>query len=48
VRHVFTHFALTLDVWTGEGEAEGEWVARDALAGAGLPTVFRKAAALLR
>lgn len=46
VRHVFTHFALTLDVWAGEGAADGEWVAAEALQRAGLPTVFRKAAAL--
>jgi A/G-specific adenine glycosylase len=48
VRHVFTHFALTLDVWVGEGEAEGEWVAAGELPRAGLPTVFRKAAMLSR
>ena len=48
VRHVFTHFALTLRVWAGEsqGEGKGDWVAIDGLPGAGLPTVFRKAAAL--
>jgi len=49
VRHVFTHFALRLDVWRGEAGArtklEGLWVgADDALAG--LPTVGRKAVAL--
>jgi A/G-specific adenine glycosylase len=46
VRHVFTHFALTLDVWAGEGEPEGEgwWAAPDAFGA--LPTVFRKAASL--
>ncbi|MEJ0059555.1 MAG: NUDIX domain-containing protein [Terricaulis sp.] len=44
VRHVFTHFALTLDVWSARAEpadAGGWW----ANAGA-LPTVFRKAAEL--
>ena len=46
VRHVFTHFALTLEVWAGEGDADGEWRPLDALADAGLPTVFRKAAVL--
>ena len=46
VRHVFTHFALTLEVWTGEGGADGDWSCVDTLSQAGLPTVFRKAAAL--
>ena len=46
IRHVFTHFALTLRVWVGEGEADGDWVEIGGLSGAGLPTVFRKAAAL--
>jgi len=50
VRHVFTHFALELAVWAGEAGVagpcvEGRWVDREALAGAGLPTVFAKAAA---
>ncbi|MDX2276221.1 MAG: A/G-specific adenine glycosylase [Hyphomonadaceae bacterium] len=45
VRHVFTHFALTLDVYAAEAEATGEgWWGE---AGA-LPTVFKKAAALGR
>lgn len=49
VRHVFTHFALKLDVYRAEAPArakvEGEWMARaDALAA--LPTVGRKAVAL--
>ena len=43
VRHVFTHFALTLDVFVGEGEPSGEGWWGDASA---LPTVFKKAAAL--
>jgi len=50
VRHVFTHFALRLDVWTSEASSaetvEGEWIAHeDALAA--LPTVGRKAVALV-
>ena len=50
VRHVFTHFALRLDVWTAEAgskaKVEGEWLAHeDALAGT--PTVGRKALALV-
>ena len=49
VRHVFTHFALKLDVWRAEAPARskiaGEWMkADDALAA--LPTVGRKAVAL--
>jgi len=44
LRHVFTHFALTLEVWAGEGDAEGRWTPVAELASAGLPTVFRKAA----
>lgn len=46
VRHVFTHFALTLDVWTAEGDASGDWRAFADVANHGLPTVFRKAAML--
>lgn len=49
VRHVFTHFALKLEVWSAEAgpraKASGEWMAHeDALAA--LPTVGRKAVAL--
>jgi A/G-specific adenine glycosylase len=47
VRHVFTHFALKLDVYRAEARANaaGEWMpAKDALAA--LPTVGRKAVAL--
>jgi A/G-specific adenine glycosylase len=49
VRHVFTHFALKLDVWRAETPArakvQGEWLSHeDALAA--LPTVGRKAVAL--
>jgi A/G-specific adenine glycosylase len=43
VRHVFTHFALTLDVYGAEGKATGEGWWGD---GGALPTVFKKAAAL--
>lgn len=44
IEHLFTHFALTLEVWAADGEAleEAEWM-RDL---DGLPTVFRKAARL--
>jgi A/G-specific adenine glycosylase len=47
VRHVFTHFSLTLDVWAGEGEARGEgwWAAEEEFAA--LPSVFKKAALLI-
>ena len=43
VRHVFTHFALTLDVFAADAEPSGEGWWGDARA---LPTVFKKAAAL--
>lgn len=46
VRHVFTHFTLTLEVWTAEGDAEGDWRAFADVGAHGLPTVFRKAAML--
>lgn len=41
VRHVFTHFALTLDVYVAEAAPEGDGFWGDAAA---LPTVFKKAA----
>jgi len=43
VRHMFTHFALTLDVYQGDATPSGEgwWGAP-----AGLPTVFKKAACI--
>lgn len=51
VSHVFTHFALELDVLGGRAltdEApEGEWWAIAAIEEAGLPTLFAKAAALV-
>lgn len=50
VRHVFTHFALTLHVWTAEAgsraKVEGEWLDKDG-ALAATPTVGRKAVALV-
>lgn len=48
IEHVFTHFALTLQVWRAEAEAEAEagaeliWTAPDGLSA--LPSVFLKAA----
>lgn len=45
VRHVFTHFALTLDVYAGAGEPQGDGWWDDESA---LPTVFKKAAHLER
>lgn len=50
VSHVFTHFALELDVVAGraltDAGLEGEWWPVDAIEDAGLPTLFAKAAAL--
>jgi A/G-specific adenine glycosylase len=43
VRHVFTHFSLTLDVYTADAAPAGEGWWGDATA---LPTVFKKAALL--
>jgi A/G-specific adenine glycosylase len=43
VRHVFTHFALTLDVYTASAEPSGDGWWDDAKA---LPTAFKKAALL--
>ncbi|MBC2778692.1 A/G-specific adenine glycosylase [Parasphingopyxis sp. GrpM-11] len=52
VSHVFTHFALELDVVAASGltreGVEGEWWPIDTIEGAGLPTLFAKAAALAR
>ena len=47
VEHVFTHFALTLDVYRGRSIAgavpEGcRWVTREALAAEPIPNVFAK------
>jgi A/G-specific adenine glycosylase len=51
VEHVFTHFALTLDVVAAHGargDAQGEWWPIDRLDAAGLPTLYARAAALGR
>ena len=48
VRHVFTHFSLTLQVWQGEligRRPKGEWTALKDVDG--LPSVFAKATKLL-
>lgn len=42
IEHVFTHFALTLEVWAAEGDGEFEWTASESARQA-LPSVFRKA-----
>ena len=42
VEHVFTHFALTLSVWVGEGDGDFLWTPAEEARSA-LPTVFRKA-----
>jgi A/G-specific adenine glycosylase len=46
VDHVFTHFALTMRLLCAEGDApaDGIWWPADALAEAGLPTLFAKLA----
>ncbi len=52
VRHVFTHFALSLDIWRAEAPADfmpGEneiWAHRDRLDAVALPGVGRKIAAM--
>jgi A/G-specific adenine glycosylase len=47
IRHVFTHFALSLHVERGERPVgEGWWQPLDTLAQAGLPTLYRRAADL--
>ncbi|HEY0271378.1 MAG TPA: A/G-specific adenine glycosylase [Sphingomonas sp.] len=51
VVHVFTHFALTLDVAAARvmrGDAQGEWWPIDRLDAAGLPTLYARAATLGR
>jgi A/G-specific adenine glycosylase len=45
VRHVFTHFALTLDVYSADADPRGAGWWGDASA---LPTVFKKAAGVLK
>lgn len=42
IEHVFTHFALTLEIWAAEGEGAFVWTAPEAARQA-LPSVFRKA-----
>ncbi len=42
IDHVFTHFALTLEVWTAEGDGDLIWTPVDEAAQA-LPSVFAKA-----
>ena len=44
IEHIFTHFALTLEVWAADGDGDFEWT-RDV---SGLPSVFLKAARLAR
>ncbi len=51
VRHGFTHFTLTLDLYAAEAAAigaQGELHPADALAGTALPSVMRKCVALAR
>ncbi|MGC1270116.1 MAG: NUDIX domain-containing protein, partial [Croceibacterium sp.] len=50
VRHVFTHFALELDVmaWAGGQLPQGEWHPVAGIEQAGLPTLFAKAAVLAK
>jgi A/G-specific adenine glycosylase len=50
VRHVFTHFELTMRVMRADATTEraGEWWPVHRIEEAGLPTVFRKAAAAAR
>ena len=48
VRHVFTHFSLDLAIVPrADPEGEGWWHPLDRLADAGLPTLYRNAAALV-
>jgi A/G-specific adenine glycosylase len=51
VEHVFTHFALSLDIWAARIPAravEGEWWPVARIEEAGLPTLYARAAALAR
>jgi A/G-specific adenine glycosylase len=51
VEHVFTHFALSLDVMAADlpdHPIEGDWWPVDAIEAAGLPTLYARAAALGR
>ena len=48
IRHVFTHFALELTVIRGDAPVgDGWWCPIDQLDGAGLPTLYRRAAGLV-
>jgi A/G-specific adenine glycosylase len=48
VRHVFTHFALELDILPKtNADGDGWWHPLDQLDGAGLPTLYRRAADLV-
>jgi len=48
IRHVFTHFSLDLAIEAqSEPVGDGWWQSIDKLADAGLPTLYRKAAALV-
>lgn len=47
VRHVFTHFALTLTVWHAQARIEGDKTPR-AIAAGSLPSVFAKALKLAK
>lgn len=42
IEHVFTHFALTLEVWAAEGQGDFVWVPVDQALG-DMPSVFTKA-----
>lgn len=42
IGHTFTHFHLELEVFKGQGPAEGQWIAKDELLSAGFPTVMKK------
>jgi A/G-specific adenine glycosylase len=51
VAHVFTHFALSLDVMAADvpgRPVDGEWWPLDAIEAAGLPTLYARAAAIGR
>lgn len=51
VRHIFTHFALELEILRAQGQPArgqpGQWVAPAALADLGLPSLFQKAIAAI-
>ena len=41
--HVFTHFALDLEIWPRAPLGDGWWQPLDRLDDAGLPTLYRRA-----